>query len=132
MKNVDDAKLNDRFNSEDAQRARQETLEKRKRDFWPIPERLNSLLKQDDLNRRMNSIPLNLRNRAYGALTGEISAKQRIRAMCESCVGWEDVKNSVGDCRSPMCPLFEIRPYQSTNEVEESESLERDAEPEPA
>lgn len=60
----------------------------------------------------INSCPKIYRTRLIKALLGEASAKVSIRAQCEQCVGWEEVKLRVGGCRAFGCALHHLRPYQ--------------------
>ena len=45
------------------------------------------------------------------AKTGQASPKTAIRAMCQHCCGYEDLKNRIGNCRVLKCPLWAYRPY---------------------
>ncbi len=54
------------------------------------------------------------------ALTNEASPRESIKAHCQQCVGWEEVKTRVGDCRSLACPLWHHRPYQGTENDDEN------------
>lgn len=51
-------------------------------------------------------------DRLVKAVLGLASRKVCIRAQCEQCVGWEDVRPRVGGCRSFSCALWRFRPYQ--------------------
>lgn len=69
--------------------------------------------------RAVENTPALFQGRYTRALLGELSAKGAIRAHCESCVGYEDVKPRVGGCASHGCPLHAYRPYQPKEEAAE-------------
>jgi hypothetical protein len=56
------------------------------------------------------------------ACIGKCSPRQKIKAMCQHCVNYEDTRKSIKYCTSFKCPLWRERPYQ---EVEDSE-VEKD------
>lgn len=60
----------------------------------------------------IDACPASYQDRLIKALLGLSSPKVAVRAHCEQCVGWEDVKTRVGDCRSHACPLHHYRPHQ--------------------
>lgn len=41
------------------------------------------------------------------------SAKSLAKAQCQNCVGYEDMKNQIGGCRTYTCALYAYRPYQN-------------------
>jgi len=46
-------------------------------------------------------------------LNGEKKSKTfAIKAMCYSCIGWEDISNSIRNCGVSECPLYPHRPFQ--------------------
>ena len=49
------------------------------------------------------------------AVTGTGSPRNAIKAMCQACFGWEDMKD-IGNCASRDCALWPYRPYQSAAE----------------
>lgn len=63
--------------------------------------------------RLVENIPARYLGRALKALTGEASSKAHIKAHCENCVGYEEVRARVGGCTSFGCMLWVVRPYQS-------------------
>lgn len=65
----------------------------------------------------LNGIPEYYRHRAVRVLTENVSPRTAIRAHCEQCVGWENVKKCVGECKSYGGMLHPFRPYQSKAET---------------
>lgn len=55
--------------------------------------------------------PLYIGARIKAAL-GEASPRLAIKAKCEECVGYEQVKDRVGGCKSSSCPLWAYRPHR--------------------
>lgn len=60
----------------------------------------------------VKSVPSRYINRLLRALTREASYKGAVEAKCEECVGYEFVREEVGDCKATTCPLHAYRPYQ--------------------
>jgi hypothetical protein len=56
--------------------------------------------------------PALYQDRLVKACLGVASPKVAIRAQCEQCVGWEEVKTRVGQCNVRACALWHFRPYQ--------------------
>ncbi len=52
------------------------------------------------------------------AMSGEGSATEAIKAMCQHCFGYELVGESIRDCQAFTCPLYLHRPYQEGEENE--------------
>jgi hypothetical protein len=48
---------------------------------------------------------------AYLKTIGKHYAGVYVKSKCYECVGWEDVIDSVQDCRGYGCPLYFKRPY---------------------
>jgi hypothetical protein len=46
------------------------------------------------------------------AVLGETSPKDAIKAKCQNCVGYQDVKPSIRGDECDSCPLVFFRPYQ--------------------
>lgn len=67
--------------------------------------------------------PVLYQGRYARALLGEASLREVIKSKCEECVGFEDVRNCVGDCRSYSCPLHYYRPYQPKKQAEEQHDV---------
>jgi hypothetical protein len=63
----------------------------------------------------IRSVPSIYRYKYHKALNGESKA-EALRVKCYECVGFEDVKNRVGNCTVWKCPLWQFRPYQSSLE----------------
>lgn len=49
-------------------------------------------------------------------IDGSASPRQAIKAMCQQCVGYEDVQEAIRGCQSSRCPLWAYRPYRSEKE----------------
>lgn len=58
-----------------------------------------------------SNIPNTLKN-AFKKAWSKKSKATAIKAKCYDCVGYEDIKYQVGDCRSLTCPLWPYRPRQ--------------------
>lgn len=65
------------------------------------------------LQNHLDSIPMSFRLRMQKVFLGTASPKQIIRATCEECCGYEDVKDRVKNCSAWQCPIHKTRPYQS-------------------
>lgn len=74
----------------------------------------------DDLKykQHLEKVPANLRVTAHLAFQGDASPSRAIRAMCEHCVGYSNVKEEISGCRGSSCPLYAYRPYQSESAEE--------------
>lgn len=46
------------------------------------------------------------------AILGTCSPRSAIKAFCQSCVGYEDIVESVGKCAATACALHAFRPYR--------------------
>ncbi|MEC7276475.1 MAG: hypothetical protein VXY34_10015 [Bdellovibrionota bacterium] len=46
------------------------------------------------------------------ALRGKLSPRKAIAVKCKECVGFELVKENVGNCTCEHCPLHAYRPFQ--------------------
>lgn len=68
---------------------------------------------------RYHSIPHKMRYQWLKAYAGELSPKQAIKAKCQDCVGWEDVRTNIGFCTARTCPLWAYRPYQAKEKCDE-------------
>lgn len=83
---------------------------------------------QDLRNARLARLKDSLTERAYLAVErtppkyqgmrikahlGELSPRLAIKAKCEECVGYEDVREEVGNCKAMSCPIWTYRPYQT-------------------
>ncbi len=66
----------------------------------------------DRIMRMIENTPVTYRGRLVKALSGECSPAKAVIAMCEHCVGYEEVRPRVGGCTSFGCPLHHFRPYQ--------------------
>ncbi len=69
-----------------------------------VPERTKKIV---------SNIPSSYLDRYLRARLGEASPRLAIRAKCEECCGYEEVKLRVGDCTSYSCPIWMYRPYQT-------------------
>lgn len=56
-------------------------------------------------------VPPMWRGGFIAAATGQASPRRAIRAMCQSCVGYEDVVRRVRECNVLTCPLWPYRPH---------------------
>ncbi len=65
--------------------------------------------------RDIERTPLLYRVLRVKAALGEASPRLAIKAKCQECVGYEEVRESVGNCRSFGCALWSYRPYQNCN-----------------
>jgi len=50
------------------------------------------------------------------ALRGLLAPRSAIKAKCQECVNWEDIRLRVGQCQARGCPLWSLRPYQNIKE----------------
>lgn len=76
-----------------------------------VPRDFNSDL-QAKFEGREKTIPLRYRKLFSKSVRGLVSSKTAIRAFCQSCVGYEDLPESVAACTAQLCPLYNLRPYQ--------------------
>lgn len=95
--------LKDRDRAADRQKAQSEIVRRMAQLKSKLPARTIAEIE------RTPSRYLGRRLRAH---TGEASLRETIKAHCESCVGYEDLKEQVGGCRSYSCLLWVHRPYQ--------------------
>lgn len=68
----------------------------------------------DRLVKYAGTIPPLYRRGFVGAVEKSIPPRAAIKAMCQQCVGYEEVQEGVGGCTARKCPLWAYRPYQST------------------
>lgn len=61
----------------------------------------------------VDGVPNQYQGRLVKVLVKEGSRQEAIRAHCEQCVGWEDVRPRVGGCTTFACALHAYRPYQA-------------------
>ena len=67
---------------------------------------------QTELEKYLETIPLLYRPLAKRALTGKLGKAPSVKAKCQECVNYEDVKLRVSSCTVWKCPLWRVRPYQ--------------------
>jgi hypothetical protein len=70
----------------------------------------------------------------YKRLWGNVRKKSAaprlaIKAQCQQCVGYENVRTSIKDCDSTACPLFAYRPYQDNSDQDSINETEQEQEP---
>lgn len=65
----------------------------------------------EKLKQRVSSTPKNYQGSYARALAGEANLRQSIKAKCQECVGFENVRDEVGNCKVFTCPLWHHRPY---------------------
>lgn len=46
-------------------------------------------------------------------LLKQASPRSAIKAMCQQCLGYEDVQKGIRDCTAKACPIYAYRPYQA-------------------
>jgi len=66
----------------------------------------------------LEGVPPRFIGRLSKVLTGNMSKKMMVRAMCEQCVGWEFTTELIGNCKSFVCALHPFRPHQTLSDVE--------------
>lgn len=88
-----------------------ERLERTKEEFQRRISKLERSERKSAIGKLLK-VPSLYRGRLLKALVGEASPKQAIAAQCHQCVGWEDVKTRVGECKSSLCALWCHRPHQ--------------------
>lgn len=68
------------------------------------------------------NIPLRYRLayvRSLGFLRTHISKALSAKMKCYECVGFEEVRNRIGDCTARLCPLWIHRPFQDRKAEEQ-------------
>lgn len=97
----------------DREKATKSKLEKRVWLNYQCPKNRIELGHDDKwFQNKMSKIPDNYRVRAHDAAHGKLSPIKAIAAMCAQCVGYDEVKESIRDCRGASCPLYSYRPHQ--------------------
>lgn len=46
-------------------------------------------------------------------MAGTAPPRRAIKMKCFECVGFQDLKNMVGNCTATSCPLWQYRPYKN-------------------
>lgn len=69
----------------------------------------------------LSGVPIAIRGIFTRALTGTASPRQAIKAKCIDCMGCEDYRNRVRDCKTTTCPAHPYRPYQPSDTDDEDE-----------
>ena len=67
---------------------------------------------------RMKQMPSACRRVYQRAMRGR-SAKAALKAHCQECVGWGDMRNQIKNCTAFGCALYPYRPYQAASEDED-------------
>ena len=67
---------------------------------------------QTELEKYLSTVPLLYRPLASRALRGVSGKAAAVKAKCQECVNYEDVKLRVSGCTVWKCPLWRFRPYQ--------------------
>lgn len=94
-------------------------IEGRNVENYTVDEKRKAIGHDDSWMRtHLAGVPANLRARAYQAFRGELSPLKAIRAMCEHCVGYANVREEISGCRGSRCPLYAYRPYQNDDGTE--------------
>lgn len=62
---------------------------------------------------RFNGVPAMYQKRWLAAYEGTISKPGAIRMKCFDCVGYEDVKETIGKCKARSCALWNYRPIKA-------------------
>jgi hypothetical protein len=70
--------------------------------------------------RQYKVIPPRYQRSWLAAVSGEASPRRAIKAKCQECVGWEEVRSRVGTCNITACALWHHRPYQGAGDEEDS------------
>lgn len=60
----------------------------------------------------LESVPVKYRGSQERALLGK-NKSSAVKAVCQECVGFEEVTARVGNCKSWKCPIWLFRPYQA-------------------
>lgn len=63
--------------------------------------------------KRLKSIPSLMQNLYLRACLKKASPKMAIKAFCQNCNGYEDVRTRTANCETFSCPLWAYRPYQN-------------------
>ena len=66
---------------------------------------------KDKLEKKIAGMPMNCREVYRKAMTGK-SRVSAVRAFCQECMGYDNYAIEIRECPSPMCPLYEYRPYK--------------------
>lgn len=74
-------------------------------------QRIESL--DDELKGWLKHIPDSYQTPWLKCKVSDASFRERYKAMCQRCVGYENVINEIRDCSNKECPLWEERPYRS-------------------
>jgi len=61
---------------------------------------------------RLREMPASYRGTFLRSQKAKPNPKTAIRAFCQMCFGWSNVKPEVQGCTSTACPLYTLRPYQ--------------------
>ena len=59
--------------------------------------------------KKLDQIPDTLKSKYARSITSRAMA---VAAMCHECIGWEDVRDGIRDCRGYDCPLYAHRYYK--------------------
>ena len=70
---------------------------------------------QSELEKHLQAVPPKFRPLASRALRGVSGKAAAVKAKCQECVNYEEVKDRVGNCTAWTCPLWRFRPYQKTS-----------------
>lgn len=61
---------------------------------------------------RFNNTPMRYQKRWLAAYDGTISRPGALRLKCFECVAYEDVQETIGNCKARTCPLWHFRPIK--------------------
>ena len=67
--------------------------------------------RQDTIERKIKAMPSTCRGTYKKAMEGK-SRRCAVKAFCQECMGYDDFRTGIKNCTSPMCPLYEYRPYK--------------------
>jgi len=67
-----------------------------------------------ELEKHLETVPPKFRPLASRALRGVSGKAAAVKAKCQECVNYEEVRERVGNCTAWTCPLWRFRPYQKT------------------
>jgi hypothetical protein len=81
----------------------------------------------ENLRAPSHAVPSKYRAFYAKALAGDLSPRQAIKAKCQACCGWEDLKSRVGGCTVRACPLWPLRPYQDAPDTRQRGDREASA-----
>ena len=101
-----------------------------------VAEHMETLRDSGICGKMLQQAKLNLENMGASmcslyvkTITGDASARQRIKVFCVMCMGWE--KYEVAGCTSLGCPLYGARPIlQKRSKSSESAILDGENDPE--